>query len=95
MSILCKMGLHGRLVGGLGGMGDAILCLRCGREKYEEHWAPWDVARARTCTDADQEAVAAARALPGGIEAAVAQPDPEFDAWLARTPILYPERDKP
>lgn len=82
MSVLCRLTIHGRLIGGLGGMGDAIVCLRCGAEAYEEHWLPWNRFRAEECTADNQHLVVAARDLPGGINAKVAKPDPEFDNWL-------------
>jgi len=60
-------GSHGTLVGGRGGMGDAICCLRCGREKYEELWTPEEVARQVPLTDDLLPALERARRLPAGI----------------------------
>lgn len=82
----CRPGKHGRLVTGLGAMGDAIVCLDCGREKYEEHWAPKEIARAEMINDSLRAEVMAARELPGGINARINEPDPEFDRWLKSGP---------
>jgi len=60
-------GTHGTLVGGLGGMGDAICCLRCGREKYEEGWTREEVARQVPLTDELRPALELARRLPAGV----------------------------
>lgn len=65
-----QQGKHGDLIGGLGAMGDAIVCTRCGRDKYQEHWTPEEVARAVPCTLENMPQVHAARAL-----AASNQPD--------------------
>jgi len=36
MNILCFMGIHARVLDGGGGMGDALCCVLCGRDKYPE-----------------------------------------------------------
>lgn len=88
----CLPFFHGELIGGLGGMGDAIICLRCGREKYEEHWNPIEVARARDVTEEDWPRIEAARALPGGLDTLVMEDDPEFEAWLrSKNDVFNPD----
>lgn len=82
----CPSGKHGVLVTGLGAMGDAIICLDCGREKYEEHWSFDEARRAIEITDALRASVMAARELPGGINARLNEPDPEFERWLRAGP---------
>lgn len=75
-----QFGLHGRVVRGLGMMGDACLCLRCGAEHFEP-------MRGEECVDADRSLwpeIAEARALPGGIDECTAVPDPEFDRWISQ-----------
>jgi hypothetical protein len=67
-----QRGEHGQLIGGLGGMGDAILCLRCGLERYEEHWPAAYRLRAdyNWYPDRKEEVwaqIKVARQLPGGI----------------------------
>jgi len=62
-------GSHGTLVGGRGGMGDAMCCLRCGREKYEELWTREEVDRQVPLTDELVPALERARRLPAGIHA--------------------------
>lgn len=44
----CKWFHKGPLVYGTCLMGDAIICLHCGREKYEEHWTEAEVEDAKT-----------------------------------------------
>lgn len=36
MSVLCKIGIHRRVLEGGGLMGDALTCVDCGRDKYPE-----------------------------------------------------------
>jgi hypothetical protein len=86
-SLKCTAGIHtGPLIFGLGGMGDAIICLACGKEKYEEQWATGTRARCLEITDENKEElwplIKKARNLPGGLNELVKQPDPEFDKWL-------------
>lgn len=63
------VGVHGRLITGLGLMGDSILCTRCGRERYEERWDLDEQARAVPMVgNAEMFAeVRSARNLPYGI----------------------------
>ena len=77
--------LHGRLVIGGGVMGDTIICLSCGIERYEEHWWPWQVARAEPLGPENAAAVEAARRLPDGVNAGVPgvlKHDDAFDKWF-------------
>lgn len=36
MKFLCRVGIHGRVLEGSGLMGDALMCVDCGHEKYPE-----------------------------------------------------------
>lgn len=53
-------GLHGDVLYGLGGMGDASLCLRCGLDTYRRIW-PRESIRDAVAPD-DWPAIEAARA---------------------------------
>ena len=53
---------HGDLVA----IGDCIVCLRCGREKYAENWSKEEVARAVPLSTGNRTRVEAARKLPYG-----------------------------
>ena len=77
-----QSGEHGRLIGGLGLMGDAICCLRCGRERYDEDWTAAERARQEPVSRALHPLLREARRLPGGLDTQAARPDPEFDAWF-------------
>lgn len=57
-------GLHGEVLYGLGGMGDASLCLRCGLDTYSRIWPRESIREARA--PKDWPAIEAARAK--GIE---------------------------
>jgi hypothetical protein len=85
-NLKCIDGIHGPLIYGLGGMGDAILCLSCGKEKYEEQWLSGTRARCKEITDKNKEElwplIEVARNLPDGIFTLAKRPDPEFDEWM-------------
>lgn len=91
----CLPGQHGELVGGLGGMGDAIICLTCGREKYEEHWESSEVRRQVPVSAKNRAQVEAARNMKGGVNERVKEPDPEFDAWLRSKDDIFNPDYKP
>ncbi len=53
--------IHGEVIYGLGGMGDASLCLRCGLETYRRIWPRESIREVNA--PADWPAIEAARAL--------------------------------
>jgi hypothetical protein len=82
-------GYHGELVYGLGMMGDAILCLRCGREKYEEQWSKEELKRVIDLSEASEELkedliprIQRARNLPFGSTSLLMKEDPSFEKWF-------------
>lgn len=79
---MCIPFFHGTLITGLGGMGDAIICLSCGREKYEEHWNPLEVMRAKPHGPEWRDAIEKARNLPNGLNTKSRESDPSFDDWI-------------
>ncbi len=56
-------GLHGEVIYGLGGMGDASLCLRCGLDTYARIWPRESIREARGEPDFDIIREARARGL--------------------------------
>jgi hypothetical protein len=64
-----QIGVHGRIIKGLGGLNDSMLCTRCGYERYEERWSQEEYDRAvpAEATEAMFAEVMKARSLPGGI----------------------------
>jgi hypothetical protein len=64
-----QFGRHGEVLDGLGGMGDARLCLRCGLEAYDDSGLLFAARESLRDVEApdDWPAIEAARALPGGI----------------------------
>ena len=74
----CKVGIHGRVVTGVGGMGDGSLCLDCGWETY----GPMIGTSYQPLRKEIWPEVEAARNLPLGIITKCKEPDPEFDAWF-------------
>ena len=64
-----QFGLHGVVLDNLGGMSDAKLCLRCGKERYDDSrtFGPAQVVRS-SVGEWDHEAIRKARKLPGGID---------------------------
>lgn len=62
-----QRGHHGEVLTGLGGMGDAELCLRCGKEYYPTFSKSMDSESRRPATTGDWGAIETARNLPMGI----------------------------
>jgi hypothetical protein len=59
---------HGIVFNNLGGMGDCLLCLRCGLESYDDFnvmFITWE--EMRPASKADWPAITVARNLPNGI----------------------------
>ena len=54
-------GMHGEVIYGLGGMGDASLCLRCGLDTYARIWPRESIREVQA--PEDWPAIKAARAL--------------------------------
>lgn len=56
-----QRGLHGEVIHGLGAMGDASLCLRCGLDTYGSIWPRESIREVRA--PEDWPTIEAARAL--------------------------------
>lgn len=64
-----QFGRHGEVIDGLGGMGDAKLCLRCGLEAYDDTGVMFAARESlrQTRGRPDWGAIEVARSLPGGL----------------------------